>query len=240
MYEKRTYRNLVKHPGLKKFNVVVRETDLQVQADQILYRETKNAVIKYRNIIERFIVRNPIFGHTLVPFEYHQEAPDIIQDMISSSSKSSVGPMACVAGVISEYVAKELLKISEQVVIENGGDIFMKINSPATIGIFAGNSPLSMRIGIRLPSSRDPFSICTSSGTIGHSLSFGRSDAVCVISDSGALADASATAIGNRVTTVDDIQQAIDWGKRIKGVKGIVIIKDDKAGFWGDLEIVRL
>ena len=61
MYEKRTYRNLVKHPGLKKFNVVVRETDLQVQADQILYRETKNAVIKYRNIIERFIVRNPIF-----------------------------------------------------------------------------------------------------------------------------------------------------------------------------------
>lgn len=240
MYEKRTYRNLVKHSGLLKFNVMVKETDLQIQAKSDLYNEAKEAVIRYRSIIEQFISENPIFASTLSPFEFKGNAPPIINDMISSSLEAEVGPMACVAGTISEYVAGDLLKKSDQVVIENGGDVFMKIDTEVTIGIFAGASPLSMRIGIKLPASRDRVAVCTSSGTVGHSLSFGNSDAVCVVSKSGALADAAATAIGNRVKTADDIEQAIDWGKNRKNVNGIVIIKNEKAGLWGDIEIVKL
>ena len=85
-----------------------------------------------------------------------------------------------------------------------------------------------------------PRAVCTSSGTIGHSLSLGVADAVCVVSESCPLADAAATAIGNRVEGAGDIQGAIDWGRGISGVDGIVVVIGDKMGAWGGVELVRI
>jgi ApbE superfamily uncharacterized protein (UPF0280 family) len=148
--------------------------------------------------------------------------------------------MAAVAGAIAEYVGKDLLSYTDEVVVENGGDIFIKTGSPVTIGIFAGRSPFSMHIGLRVDPGKKPVSICTSSGTIGHSLSLGKADAVCVISKSCPLADAAATSIGNHVISKTDIQKAIEFGKNIDGVTGLVIIMGDRIGLYGKVEIVPL
>lgn len=240
MYQKRTYRNQVKHPELVKFTVSVKETDLQIQAKRNLFKEAQKAILTHRKAIEKYIKKNPDFQTSLKPLPQNNSAPSIIKEMLHASSLAEVGPMACVAGVISEYVLKDLLKYSSQVIIENGGDLSMRTNSPTTIGLYAGKSLLNMKIGIKLPPSPAPVSVCTSSGTIGHSLSLGCSDAVCVVADNGALADAAATSIGNKVTSEASIQTALDFGRKIPDIRGIVIIINDKAGFWGDIEIIKL
>ena len=100
---------------------------------------------------------------------------------------------------------------------------------------------MSMRTGLRLESKNSPISVCTSSGTVGHSLSFGKADAVCVVSKSCPLADAAATSICNLVKSKKDIQDAVEFGKSIKGVDGVVVIKDKNVGMWGpELEIIPL
>ena len=133
-----------------------------------------------------------------------------------------------------------LLELTDQVIIENGGDVFIKTNSSVTIAIFAGKSPLSLRLGIRLKSKSKPQAVCTSSGTIGHSLSLGKADAVCVVAESCSIADAGATSIGNLINSPADIDGAIRAGRRFGELSGIVVIVDEKVGMWGDLEVISI
>jgi ApbE superfamily uncharacterized protein (UPF0280 family) len=137
-------------------------------------------------------------------------------------------------------VGRDLLAYSEEVIVENGGDIFLKTRRPLTVGIYAGKSPLSLKLGLELDPGDRPMAVCTSSGTVGHSLSLGQADAVCVLSRSGALADASATAVGNRVKSSADIQTGVTFGKQIDGVNGLVIVVGDRIGLWGQVQLVPL
>ena len=146
--------------------------------------------------------------------------------------------MASVAGVIAEFVGRDLLKYSDEVIVENGGDIFIKSKKKRILGIYAGNSPISNKLAIEIEGEKTPLGICTSSATVGPSLSFGKTDATVIVSKSAALADACATAIGNRVKEPGDIKSALEFAKKIKGVQGILIIFRDKLGAWGDIKIV--
>lgn len=240
MTRKRKYRERVQRKNLSSFQVIVKETDIAVQATSPLDHIARESVLKYRRQIEVFIRQHPDFAVSLSPWGLDAPAPGIVTDMARAGRLAGIGPMAAVAGAIAEFVGNDLLCHSDEVVIENGGDVFLKVNSPATVGIFAGRSPFNMKIGIRFTAIDEPFSICTSSGTIGHSLSFGTADAACAVSRSGTLADAAATAMGNMVKEKGDVAAAIDFGKRIEGVIGIVVIKDDNIGFWGDIKIVPL
>lgn len=228
----RSYRQLV-HGRLKPVRVTVQETDLGVYADGVDIEDIKDAVVLHRGYLEGYIKRFPEFVHTLAPWPADDLAPAIVQDMIRAGGLAGVGPMAAVAGALSERVGRDLLARADEIIIENGGDIFIMTRHPLTVGIFAGHSPLSLKIGLQIDPSGAPTSVCTSSGSVGHSLSRGKADAVSVISNSCALADAAATAIGNRVARQQDIQAAIQWGRTIDGVDGILIIVGDKMGMWG-------
>jgi ApbE superfamily uncharacterized protein (UPF0280 family) len=146
--------------------------------------------------------------------------------------------MAAVAGAMAQFVGRDLLSLTPNVIVENGGDIFLKCKDNINIGIFAGESPLSDRLAIRVGPEEMPVGICTSSATVGPSLSLGRADAVCVRSSSAALADAAATAVGNRVKTKKDIKKALAFGSQIKDVRGILIILGDELGVWGEMELI--
>ena len=144
------------------------------------------------------------------------------------------------AGAIAERIGYDLLKYTPQIVVENGGDIFLKVSKDITIGIYAGDSPLTNKIGLKIVSDITPLGVCTSSGTVGHSLSFGKSDAVTVIAKSTPLADAAATAIGNLVKGKKDIERGLEYAQTIKGIYGTLIITDDQFGAWGNIEIVSI
>ncbi len=238
MYEPRTYRHSIKDTGLVSFTAVVKETDLYIRAHSDLTAQALAAIDEYRLPLEDYIRCHPLFLHSLEPVEVEPDAPPIVKLMAAAALQANVGPMAAVAGAFAELVGGKLLEHSPEVIVENGGDIFIKTDRKRIIGIYAGDSPLSDKLGIEVEPVKTPQGICTSSGTVGPSLSLGLADAVVVLSRSAALADAAATAIGNRVKSADDITSALEHGQKITGVTGIVIIVGEKLGAWGDVELV--
>lgn len=240
MFQDRTYRNRINRKDLVAFRVVVKETDLFVHAHKDLGAITKELVLQYRGYIESYIQRYPEFVKTLTPWLMRGPAPLIVKDMAAAGEKAGVGPMAAVAGAIAGFVGNDLLSYTEDVIVENGGDIFIKARDPVNVGIYAGNSPLSMGVGLLVDASHLPISVCTSSGTVGHSLSMGIADAVSVVSGSCSLSDAAATSIANQVTSKKDIQKAIHFGRLIDGVCGIVVVVEDEIGVWGEVSLVPI
>ncbi len=238
MYQPRTYRHWVKDTDLISFDVVVRETDLRIRALSNLRRKALKSVEKHRDAIERYIEQNPAFLTSLKPIAVQNDAPLIVKEMARAAETVSIGPMSAVAGAIAEAVGKELLPFSSEVIVENGGDIFLRTNRERIVGIYAGNSPLSGRIALEIEPGETPLGICTSSGTVGHSFSMGKADAVVVLAPSAALADAVATATGNLVKEVSDIEKGLEFAQKVETLIGIVIIKDDKMGAWGRVKLV--
>jgi len=240
MFENRTYRSQHNKHGLVSFDITVNETNLNIQANTDLSDEAIKSVLACRNTIETYIQLYPEFATSLTPMAAPGPAPKIINQMIAAAELANVGPMAAVAGTVAEYVGTDLLSYSPEVIVENGGDIFVKSDTETLFSIYAENSSLSLTTGIRVNRKDTPYGMCTSSGTLGHSKSYGKADAASVLAHSCAVADAVATALGNKVRKTDDIKGAIDTAKTIPGVLGVVIIKGDHIGLWGDLKIVRL
>ncbi len=239
MYEPRFYRNWTHANDLVSFSVVLKETDLLIQAKRNLRRKALRAVTKYRNMLERYVEHHPEFLAALEPVAVEEDAPQIARAMARAAADVHVGPMASVAGAIAESVGRELLPFSREVIVENGGDIFIQTQRTRLVGIYAGEeSPITGSIALQVQPQQTPLGVCTSSGTVGHSLSFGRADACVVLSPSTALADAAATAIGNMVTEAGDIGPAIDFAKSVPGLTGVLIVSGEQMGIWGEVEVV--
>lgn len=239
-HEPRTYRDQIEEDHLVSFTVTVKETDLFIRACHPLEKTVLDLILLHRGYLERFIEIHPEFLTSLVPLNFSGPMPRIVRDMIEAGNKAGVGPMAAVAGAVAERVGMDLIQHSDQVIIENGGDVFIKTREPVVVALSAGNSPLSMKVGLKVFPANAPTAVCTSSGTVGHSLSFGKADAVCVVSDSCPLADAAATAIGNLVQRPSDIEKGIELGKNIGGVTGVLIVVNDRIGAWGKIELVPI
>jgi ApbE superfamily uncharacterized protein (UPF0280 family) len=240
MYQPRTYRHWVKGDDLAAFEVTVKETDLYLRARSDLKQEAYELVLKYRRVLEEYIKGHPLFLTSLEPLAVEKDAPPLVADMAEAAEKAGVGPMAAVAGAIAEAVGKELLAFSPEVIVENGGDIYLKSLTKRRIGIYAGQSPLTKRVGLEIEGEETPLGVCTSSGTVGHSLSFGLADAVVVLSPSTALADAAATAVGNLIRRPEDIPGGIEFARSISGLKGVVIIQGEQVGVWGELKLCQM
>ena len=234
------YRDRIFAKDLTPFALAIKETDLLIFADTSLKEEAKKVVLQYRYQLEEYIRKAPEFLKSLIPLPFDEYAPSIIKEMMRAAIMAQVGPMASVAGAVAEKVGKDLLNYTSQIVVENGGDIFLNVSKYLIIGIYAGNSPLSNKLGLKITSLNTPLGVCTSSGTVGHSLSFGKSDAVTVIAHSASLADATATAVGNLVKGRKDIDKGLEYAQNIKGILGTLIIVNNKFGVWGNIEIVAV
>lgn len=245
MYVNRTYRDTMGQKDLKNFRVSVKETDLFISLrhedfKQEIVKQVEKLILTLRHDLESYIERDNEFKTTLVPHAILPEAPPIVRTMATAANTAGVGPMASVAGTFSQYIGQELLKFSGEVIVENGGDIFLASTQKRIVSIFAGKSPFSNRLAIEILPEKTPLGVCTSSGTVGPSLSLGKADAAIVLSPSAALADAAASTVGNAVQTQDDVEKAIDVAKALPGVFGALVIKDDKLAVWGDFNIVPL
>ena len=240
MYQPRTYRNWVAGEDLVWFSVVVEETDLSIGASTDLSEKARESILRHRAALEAYIRRQPVFGSSLAPVEIEPDAPEIVREMAVAAAQMGVGPMAAVAGAVAEFVGRDLLAFTDDLIIENGGDIYLRSRTKRTIAVYAGDSPLSGRIGLEAGGEGAPLGICTSSGTVGHSLSFGRADAVVIVSKSASLSDAAATAICNTIKNAEDVQKGIKTAESTEGLIGAVIIKDDIMGVFGELPIRRI
>ncbi len=239
-YTERAYRRSITAKDLCFFQVSVKETDLWIGAETPLENEARNLVYQARHQLETHIRSHPHFLTSLTPLPVDRYAPALIKEMQQVAGKAGVGPMAAVAGAVAQYVGEGLLAFSKQVIVENGGDIFLKTNRSVTVSIFAGTSPFSEKIGIRIPAAQMPLGVCSSSATVGHSLSLGITDVVCLLSPSAALADAAATSLGNRVKEKAHLNRVHSWADEIEGIAGGIVIAGDRMATWGAVELVAL
>ena len=208
MYKERSYRQWVKSDDLVTFEVKEAQTDLLISAARNLEKQARTSVLNYRSDIEEYIKKDRSFYTSLEPVKVSNNAPQIVKAMANAAKKANVGPMAAIAGAVAEFVGKDLLAFSDEVIVENGGDIFIKTKIMRRVGIYAGeSSPFTGSIALEITANERGLGVCTSSGTVSHSLNFGKADAVCIISDDAALADAVATAAGNAVKSKDDIEK---------------------------------
>ncbi len=233
----RPYRTLMQPEGLVGYRVHVQESDLLIYTATDLRQSAWDWLQFYRRQIAAYLRRDARFQTSLTPLPLLSDAPEIIRSMGAAAELAGVGPMAAVAGAIAEFVGRKLASQSAEVIVENGGDIWLSGQTVRNVLIHAGQSAWSERLAVRLRLN-GPLSVCTSSGTIGHSLSFGHADAALAISQNGSLADAAATAIGNRVKTAADIEEALSFASSIPGISGSLVVIGDQLGVRGQIELI--
>ena len=226
--------------GLERFSVSEGESDLDIAARTDLSREARRELVRQRAILAAYLHKHPNFHRALHPLPAEPDAPEIVRVMSTASFMTRTGPMAAVAGAIAEMVGGHILSFSEEVIVENGGDIFLKMSRPATIGLYAGDSPFSLRLGISVAPSRNPKGIATSSGTVGHSFSRGKADLVTIISSSASLSDGAATYFANHVSHPGDFSACESMLPDFPFIEGIVIITGKELFSWGQVQLVSL
>ena len=231
-----SYRTKHAAKDLYYFRVTIGETDLHIGAKRNLSREAWLSATEARQRVQAVIEARPRFRSSLEPLRPHGTEPAPVDAMLRAGMLASVGPMAAVAGAIAEYVGRALLPLSREVIVENGGDIFLCGPRERHIAVYAGDSPLSGQLAV-VVRPENGLGVCTSSGTVGHSLSLGRADAALVIAHDCALADAAATYLGNLASAADRLDEALDAVCAIPGVDGALVIYGDRLGVKGQVEL---
>lgn len=236
MYQERVYREkIVNQQGLVSFNIIEFESDILVLAGKELKKEAKEFLISIRSQITDYISIRPEFHFSMRPIKYDREAPQIVKEMIKTSSLFNVGPMATVAGAVSQFLGSYLLNYTDEVIIENGGDLYIKTARKLKFNIYTQDEIFKDNLNLLIEESK-PLGICTSSGKLGHSKSYGKSDAVVIKAKSAIIADAAATAYANKVKNSKDIKRVLLEAKRSRLVDGILVIIDGELGAWGEIE----
>jgi len=218
-----------------------KDTILKVKCSRDISDLVKKFIVKKRQELDAYIARDPSFRTSFEPIKLKTGAPGIAKNMAAAAEKAGVGPMAAVAGAVAELLVDEAVTEGVKwVIVENGGDICLYGNHDFVISIYAGKSPLSGKIGFAINPSKKKYGVCTSSASVGHSISLGKSDSVTVFAKNTAVADAFATAIGNHVKEVED---GIKFAKKFVGkyIDGALIIKGEKIGKIGNIpELLKL
>lgn len=247
MIEQRAYRSQFSQQRFRSFVVNYKETDLWIGVDPPSFREEMMGISllkvkELRSVLEAYLLTDPVFGKTFEPHRVEPNVPEIVKVMAEAANRAGVGPMASVAGAFAEMVGQHLIQqfSIQEIVVENGGDIFLKINRNLLMSVYAGNSPLSGKIGIEIQASESPLGVCTSAGTVGPSVSLGKTDATMIICRNTALADAFATGFGNLVQNPEDVQVIINQTERFPEILSAVIICHDKIGIRGQFEMKLL
>ncbi len=244
-YVRRDYRALHEARDLKYFQVIIKETDLAIGVDRVSYTDRLLSLCQeeircLRGELEYYISMHPEFRTSFIPLPLLPGAPRLAAAMSAAAFCVGVGPMAAVAGAFAQAVGEKLRTEVEEVIVENGGDIYLDCKNDRLISVFAGQSRFSNKIAIRVKAEQSPLGICTSSGTVGPSISLGKADAVVILGNDAALADATATGAANLIQNQNDLMKAVEFVKTIKGISGVLAIKDDKMAAWGDIEVVGI
>lgn len=235
-YVERVYRAVMEPEGLTCYSVVQGESDLYVCTTGDLSAEAAESLEEHRGHLEAYLRAHFDFGTSFRPIPVDSEAPAIVKEMADAAAAFDVGPMASVAGAVAQFVGTDLLRGSSEVIVENGGDIFLAGGGTRAVRIFAGAR--SAGVDISFEDAPGGVGLCTSSATVGPSVSLGAADAVTVLARTATIADAAATAIGNRVVRPENIEEGLGMGREAEDVYGVVILLQGSVGIWGNLQMI--
>ncbi len=244
--EERTYRQTMGSDLSHHFILAYKASDLWVGiggVHNVLLLE-KALAVRQRDMyeaLEAYIDRKPIFLQSLNPLPVDAQAPVFIQDMYRAGRIAGTGPMASVAGLFAQKMAEYAIELgASNVVIENGGDLYLHGNEDLTVSVFAGKSSFTNRIALSIAKEEMPLAVCTSSGTVGHSFSFGKADALVVKGKEGAVVDALATIICNQVDAQNDVTALLERYIERPEIDGILAIRGDELVVVGQMKLKKI
>ncbi len=235
--DKNIYRNSIKYAEKYNWHIVYKYSDLIVSCNRDVIGKIRSLLIEAYDLLESLIDKEPYFGKSLSPIKAKEDYPPIAKKMCEKAEIFNVGPMATVAGAICDYVASGLRGQCSRLIIENGGDVFIKSNRDVDVGVYVKSKIFKDRIYLKIRSKDTPCGLCSSSGIFGHSLSMGNADLVVVLSGSTISADGAATSIANSIEKEVDINKVIELYKEKKDIRGILIVKGEGIGIWGKIEL---
>jgi uncharacterized protein len=236
--DRNIYRNNVKTREKYLWKVVYKYSDLLISSNKNIIKLVEEPLKEIYRHLHKCFKEDPAFLKSLSPVVLKPGYPEIIKKMCMLSADFNVGPMAAVAGTINEFLAEKLNKYCGSLIIENGGDLYLRLKKDLVLGIYVKNNFFKDSISLRIKAENMPCGVCSSSGTFGHSLSLGKCDLAMVLSKSAIAADAAATAVANSITCKDDILTSIEHFKNHRDIEGLLLIKDDKIGLWGSIELI--
>ncbi|MGC8902467.1 MAG: UPF0280 family protein [Fervidobacterium sp.] len=238
---KRSYREKFSD-NLQNFHVKYKYTDLWIRSNIFsieMLDYTYELAKKLYNTLYDYIQVDKHFYESLKPIYSNPKMPKVARIMVEASRLAEVGPMASVAGTFAKIIGESLIKKfeCEKVIIENGGDIYINSKDETRIGIFANFESDFNKVSLVIGPGE--YGVCSSSGKIGHSLSFGNADIVVVVAKDAAIADAFATKFANMVRSVDDIKIVLEKAQNTIGkhIEGIVVAYNDRLGVLGNIKI---
>lgn len=225
----------------------LKETVVTITSEKKYLPVAKDAIRACRSDLEEFIRKDPFFAVTLDKYQPCQPAhpdasdiPEIAWRMTTAANRLGIGPMSAVAGTIASMAVEAMIRAgATYAIVDNGGDIALINDETVIVGIYAGESGTNVSIGLEIEPRDSILGICTSSGRIGHSISFGDADAVTILSDDVSLADAAATAIGNAVDGAASIKDAFSIVDGVESITGGLIIAGGQIGIYGSVPIVE-
>ena len=236
MFGPRGYTDAMRH------HFEVGETAVTVISDDEYVGIAQQAVFDAREIILRKISEDPFFKTTYDPYPVSKDDDELIQRMCQASVIAGVGPMAGVAGAVAVFAVESMVEEGAGfAIVENGGDIALKIDRDITVGVYQDDERFR-DIAFRIPKREGIFGICSSSAKIGPSVSLGKTNISTVFSDDVILADACATALGNliRYEGQEEMSSALETIGRKEGVEGCVSISDGLMAMFGNVpELIR-
>jgi ApbE superfamily uncharacterized protein (UPF0280 family) len=212
-------------------------SDLYIKAQNINEIEIKEHIISLREEIRNEEKNNANFITSLQPLQINNNATDLVLSMYRAAEIAGTGPMAAVAGAVAEFCGEKVLENNDEVIVENGGDIWCSLKKDAIVGVYPGGFYFKDPIGLNIEAKNTPCGICTSSGVIGKSLSFGKADAAVVIGKNASLADAVATEACNIVQDENKIEEALNYAMNCNGITGILIIYKELLAAKGSIEL---
>jgi hypothetical protein len=220
---------------MQRHHFEYKDTIVTVICDPRYFGVADRSLRRSRDLLDDYILTDPVFRETHEPHVPRPGACSLAVRMADEAAKAGVGPMAAVAGAFAETCLFDMVhEGAGEAVVDNGGDIAFQIGRPMTVGIYAGASQAA-GLAFEVEPRPTPFGICTSSGTVGPSFSYGRADAAVVVSPNIVLADAAATALGNRVKTAGDLDACFDFMESLAEVEGALVIMGERMALWGNL-----
>jgi ApbE superfamily uncharacterized protein (UPF0280 family) len=233
---------LIHRNGLFYSRTTYREADLLIASENMsILNEGLSRFIEEREAVQTYVDKHPEFVYSLEPLEQDENnVPKAIAASIKASRQAGVGPMAALPGALADITLDAMLNAGARIaIVENGGEISMKMNREAIVGVYTGKE---LNLGLILDHSQGRMGISTSSSSVSHALSFGDADAAVVVAENAALADAVSTCVGNIVESKckDSIEKAVKRALSFEGVKGCVIYSNGLLSFGGCVKPIML
>ena len=237
--DKDIYRSKVRYKQKYNWRILYKYSDILISCDTDVSPRLEKLIREIYCLLGTRIKEDPAFQKSLSPLKSKPGYHPVIREMYHKTAIFNVGPMAAVAGAVCDYMANDLGSCCRRLIIENGGDVFIKSDEDTDVGVYLNNKYFTDKIYLKVKAGDTPCGLCSSSGSFGHSLSMGKSDLVVVMAKSTIAADGAATSIANNINSAQDIFKTINNYKSIKDITGILIIKDDKLGIWGNIELTK-